>query len=276
MPGALRNSGLQIVFLLACVPLLRSETPDRILTETLANSQSSAVVLDWTTGRTLAKYGPDVRSSPGSTLKPLLLQFALDHKIVSSGTVVYCRRNLRIAGRPLPCSHPSDEPALDAEEALAESCNTWFAEMGKRFTGSELDAALTEDHLPHVSMQSATVEQRELAVLGLYGTDVSPAEMAGAYRQLLVHASQDGVVVRGLKDSVDYGMADQARVPGVVVLGKTGTANNAGGARSHGWFVGAVPGKIVLAIYVPRGSGADAASLAAKFLSADAGAGFGR
>lgn len=195
---------------------------------------------------------------------------------MSAGTVVYCRRTLRIAGRPLPCSHPEDRPALNAEEALAESCNTWFAEMGKRFTGPELDKALAEAHLPHAPMQSASVVQRQLAVLGLYGAAVSPAELAQAYRELLLHAPQDGPVLRGLKDSVDYGMADQARVPGMTVLGKTGTANDVDGAPSHGWFAGGVRGKIVLAIYVPRGSGADAASLAAKLLSSGAGAGLGR
>ena len=45
-------------------------------------------------------------------------------------------------------------------------------------------------------------------------------------------------VRQGLKDSVSYGMAHLAAVPGIEIAGKTGTASDAGESWSHGWFAG--------------------------------------
>jgi cell division protein FtsI/penicillin-binding protein 2 len=88
--------------------------------------------------------------------------------------------------------------------------------------------------------------------------------LARAYRALLMKAPRDGVVWRGLRDSVAFGMANNARVKGAEVLGKTGTANNAGEWWSHGWFAGAVPDRYVLVVYVPKGDGGVAATVAAQ------------
>ena len=217
----------------------------------------------------MASLGGDSQATPGSTLKPLLLQFALEHGVVNAQSQVYCRRNLHVGGRALLCTHPAAQPVMDAESALAESCNTWFAEMAKRLTGPQLEAALTEAHLHHSSMRDSTVEQRQLAALGVDGVTVTPLELAQAYRELLTRMPADGVVARGLKDAVDYGMANPARVAGVTILGKTGTASNAGEAWTHGWFVGALPGRLVVVIYVPHGDGGTAARLAQTFFRAE-------
>jgi len=225
-------------------------------------------VLDLKTGAVLASAGAPRRGAPGSTLKPLLLEAALEHGIVSPGTEVYCRRNLHIAGHAFPCTHPANQPVFTAESALAESCNTWFAELARRFSGPQLEAALRTTHLPHASLNSADVEQRQLAVLGLRGVTASPLELSRAYRDLLRHLPPAGPVARGLKESVDYGMANPAAVPGVTILGKTGTASNPGEAWTHGWFAGAIPGRFVLVIYVPHGDGGVAARLAQRFFQA--------
>ena len=143
-----------------------------------------------------------------------------------SDTEVYCRRDLHVGARSLPCTHPASLPVFTAESALAESCNTWFAEMGRRFSGSDLEAALRSTGLPHISMEQAGVEQRQLAVLGLSGVTASPLEMARAYRQLIEQMPPDGAVARGLRGSVEYGMANPAGVPRMLILGKTGTASD--------------------------------------------------
>jgi len=92
----------------------------------------------------------------------IVAEAALEHGIVSPGTEVYCRRNLHIAGHAFPCTHPANQPVFTAESALAESCNTWFAELARRFSGPQLEAALQTTHLPHASLNSADVEQRQL------------------------------------------------------------------------------------------------------------------
>jgi membrane peptidoglycan carboxypeptidase len=252
------------LFLASCVHAPAQAT-DETLAQALHGTQASAVVLDARTGTVLASAGALRRGAPGSTLKPLLLQYALEHSIVRPETEVYCRRNLHIGGRALPCTHPANQPVFTAESALAESCNTWFAEMARRYSGPELEAALQLTHLPHASMSAATVEQRQLAVLGLNGVTASPLELARAYRELLDHLPPNGPVARGLKESVDYGMANPAAVSGVPILGKTGTASDPGEAWTHGWFAGAIPGRFVLVVYVPHGDGGTAARLAQAF-----------
>src|ERR1035441_3632200 len=82
-----------------------------------------------------------------------------------------------------------------------------------------------------------------------------------------------GPVARGLQDSVGYGMANPAAVPGVTILGKTGTASDVRETWTHGWFTGAIPGRMVIVIYVPHGDGGTAASLAQKFFQLVAGEG---
>jgi cell division protein FtsI/penicillin-binding protein 2 len=238
------------------------------LSEALRGTQAAAVVLDLRTGAVLASAGEPLRGAPGSAIKPLLLAYALEHGIVRPETEVYCHRNLHVGGRALPCTHAADLPVFTAESALAESCNTWFAEMARRFSGPQLEAALQGTHLPHTSMDTANVEQRQLAVLGLLGVTASPLELARAYRDLLQRVPPNGAVARGLKDSVSYGMANAAAVSGVAILGKTGTASDPGEAWTHGWFAGAIPGRFVLVVYVPHGDGGTAARLAQRFFRA--------
>jgi peptidoglycan glycosyltransferase len=252
------------------------EALGQALGQALRQTQASAVVLDWTTGRVLATAGAprrgDIESATGSALgsavKPLLLEYALEHGIGSAQTEVYCRRNLHVGGRALPCTHPADDPVFTAERALAESCNTWFAAMARRFTGPELEAALSEAGIAHAAMNTADAEKRQLAVLGLAGVTASPLELARAYASLLRRAPPDGPVMQGLEDSVKFGMADAAAVKGVRILGKTGTASDGGEAWTHGWFAGAIPGRLVLVVYVPHGDGGTAARLAQRFFQA--------
>ena len=194
----------------------------------LRETQASAVVVDLQTGSLLTSAGVPRRGAPGSVIKPLLLEYALEHGIVRADMEVYCRRNLHVGARAVPCTHPADEPVFTAESALAESCNTWFAEMARRLSGAELEAALEGMGLQHAVMNAADVEQRQLAVLGLAGVSVSPLELARAYRAMLQRMPSDGPVARGLEGSVRYGMANPATVPGLTILGKTGTASEPG------------------------------------------------
>jgi cell division protein FtsI/penicillin-binding protein 2 len=249
---------------------------DTALSRALRGTQATAVVLDAQTGTVLASSGVSRHGLPGSTIKPLLLEYALEHGIVRPETEVYCRRNLHIGNRSLPCTHPADHPVFTAESALAASCNTWFAAMGRRFTGAALEAALSEAHLVHSSFVTATTEQRQLAVLGLAGGTVTPLELGRAYRDLLQRLPANGPVASGLRDSVSYGMASAANVAGMNIVGKTGTASDPGEAWTHGWFAGAIPGRLILVVYVPHGDGGTAATLAQKFFQATAAEGHAR
>jgi len=250
------------------------------LSSALQATPAAGVVVDIASGRQVAAVGATTRvSTPGSILKPLFLSAALERREVLPQTTVFCRRSLHITegGREwdLACTHPQSDVAFAAKEALAYSCNSYFASVADRMPPSEVAGILDHYGLTSGSLQPSR-EQKELLVLGVAGIAVSPVQMAAAYRKLALALKGSGALDAlrdGLKDSVDYGMAHNAAVPGQVILGKTGTASDPGASWSHGWFAGiGYLGReeVVLVIYLPRGNGADAARLAQHFFLAGA------
>ncbi|MBM2827434.1 MAG: putative penicillin-binding protein, partial [Dehalococcoidia bacterium] len=84
------------------------------------------------------------------------------------------------------------------------------------------------------------------------------------------------VIREGMRQAVDTGTATTAKVPGVEVAGKTGTAEfgaptaNVNDRPTHGWFVGFAPAsdpKIAVVVFAQRGNGAiTAAPIAGKIM----------
>jgi cell division protein FtsI/penicillin-binding protein 2 len=261
----------------------RTDGAQRALNAALANTGAVAVVLDGDDGRMIAAMHAEragrFASAPGSTLKPLFLAAALGQGKVRAETTVVCHGNLRIAGRDLACTHPRSDNVLNAERALAYSCNTWFANLATRFTPQQATAVLREyglgSHTGFVEGDSAgrirtPADQGEvqLMVLGLADVEVTPAQLARAYFRLAQNFDTTPVVRRGLEGSVAYGMAHDAAMSGVTIAGKTGTASDEGQTWTHGWFAGIAARsaeRIVVVIYVPHGNGGDAALLAHRF-----------
>jgi len=252
--------------------------------------QARIVVVDIATGRLLASMhlseAARTLAAPGSTLKPLVL-----YGMVASGRWdparrIACTRNLRIAGRSLACSHPPADP-MDARQALAWSCNTYFATVARTLAPGELRRLLAPTGLlsqtglapaeaSAVLRAPQTPDESSLALLGVDGIAVTPLELATAYRWLALelgaHSSSSAAqaVQAGLADSASFGIASAASGGGVAVAGKTGTANLGPGTPSHGWFVGLVPAErpsVVVAVYLPAGHGANAARIAADLLA---------
>ena len=252
------------------------------------------VILDIASGHLLASRDLDetarTLAAPGSTLKPLVLYELVAGSRWDPAQRVACTRKLRIGDRSLDCSHPAAGP-MDAREALAWSCNSYFAAVAGTLGPGELRALLAPTGVlaqtrlaSRVRGGEATAELREpktadqtkLALLGVDGIRVTPLELAAAYRwlamQLAEHpGSAAAEVVRlGLQDSASFGMAGAAALGGVPVAGKTGTASQGTGTGSHGWFVGYAPAEhptVVVAIYLPAGRGVEAARVAADVLA---------
>jgi stage II sporulation protein D len=249
--------------------VVQAETsPQTALSSALRATPAVGVVVDLQTGRLLATVKDANRSAdPGSILKPLFLAAALQQDEILPQTTVFCRRNLQIVDGvheyKLPCTHPQSDVAFAAQEALAYSCNQYFAALADRIPTSELATILQHYGLPRAPTP-LTREQKQLLVLGVGGIAVSPAQIAAAYRKLFLELdkSPGSAVGQGLKDSVRFGMAHNAAVTGVEVAGKTGTTTRGG------WFAGSAPlghEHVVIVIYLPRGNGADAARLAQHF-----------
>ena len=129
---------LGLASLLSPLPLTAQTTAQAALTSALRGTPAVGVVWMLKTGRPVG-CGEGDRSgapyAPGSILKPLFLAAALEQHEVLPETTVFCRRNLHISdgGQEwnLACTHPQSDVAFAAKEALAYSCNRYFAELGR-------------------------------------------------------------------------------------------------------------------------------------------------
>ncbi|HTX76462.1 MAG TPA: penicillin-binding transpeptidase domain-containing protein [Terracidiphilus sp.] len=278
-----------ILFAIALAPGLCAQTWQAAVDAARTAPRSRILVLDVASGRLVAAHNLDLAaetlSAPGSTLKPLLLYQLLAQHRWDPNQRVACGGNLVVAGHRLACSHPS-APPFDARQALAWSCNSYFAQVALSLRPGELDSLLrptgilgpsgllsrettAEFHSPQTPVQT------QLAFLGVEGIRITPLELAMAYRWLAreLSAHPDSVatqtVLAGLTDSASFGMAGQAGLGGVPVAGKTGTAEGASTVQTHGWFAGLAPARnpqVILVVYAPSGRGADAAHIAGVVL----------
>jgi cell division protein FtsI/penicillin-binding protein 2 len=242
-----------------------------ILTDILRSTAAIATVLHAQSGRVLAIHGnPDSTDTPGSILKPLLLFGALQQSLIAPTTTVFCRRDIHIDNKSYPCTHPQSNISFNAQEALAYSCNTWFASLALRFTPLRLRETLRAFHL-RPAVLPARPEQKQLIALGLAGVTTSPSQIATAYRTLSNQLGQPFAkpVADGLRDSVSFGMAHNADTFALDISGKTGTASDSPRKSwSHGWFAGFATIRrtpLVISLYIAQGNGADAALLARNF-----------
>ena len=252
------------------------------------------VVVDLASGRLLGSQrlsdAAHTLAAPGSTLKPLVL-----YSLVSTGRWnpdkrIACDRRLVVAGRSLACTHPA-APPFDAREALAWSCNSYFANVARTLVPGDLGRLLRPTGLLAITglvsngepteaaaefREPANTAESQLALLGVEGIRVTPLELAVAYRwlalQMTAHPDSQAsqVVQAGIEDSASFGMARQVAAGGVSVAGKTGTAEGTASGQTHGWFAGIAPAdkpQVIVVVYLPAGRGADAARVAAELLS---------
>lgn len=248
--------------------------------------EGTLVVADVSTGEILAAHGLALAARrlerPGSTVKPFVLMALLESGKLNASQRLLCRRPLRIGGVRMDCMHPASVADLNAEEAIAYSCNSYFAEAATRLSDAELVQALRRAGLDSPSglvkeEASGRIEMPrdrdmlQLEALGDRGIEVTPLELLGAYRKLALQkrngsvAEVDAPVFGGLEKSVTYGMAHAANVEGMKIAGKTGTAASRKSARTHGFFVGYAPAEkpeIVVVVCLEQGRGGDAAAVA--------------
>lgn len=278
MPEA--RSRLLLCALLVCVGLLCCSCAWSQALQQLrvAHHDAAALVLDVSTGQVLQRFGDLERESlPGSVMKPFVLVTALRSGSIHEHDTAACRGTLMVAGHNLACSHPRDVTVLDARQALANSCNNYFAQVAARMPSATLVSGLRGYGLP-AAKEPRDADERTLLALGLSSMDVSVMELARAYLRLAaeMNATPNSAATKtvrdGLLQSVQTGMANAARAQGVTLGGKTGTVDDPGG-RSHGWFAGIIFNGLdaqvasrVMVVFVPNGNGADAASIAGTLL----------
>ena len=265
----------------------QTEKLHRAADKAMAGRAGALVVIDVRTGTILAAHDLNLAAHglarPGSTVKPFVLKALLESGRVDAEQKLVCRRVLRIGGVKMDCTHPAVVVNMNADEALAYSCNSYFAEMAPRLTAEELQAALRKAGLDAPSglvkeqsvgriEKAETREALQLQALGDRGIEVTALELLGAYRKLALQraSGNDAVVFAGLEESVAYGMAHAANVSGMKVAGKTGTAASRTRTGTHGFFAGYAPAEnpeIAIVVYLPQGRGMDAAAVARSVLA---------
>lgn len=247
----------------------------------LGGPAAAIVVVDVDSGRILAAKNLEFAGNglirSGSTLKPFVLMELLGSGKLNPRQRLVCRRPLGIAGMRLDCSHTPDVSQLDADEAIACSCNSSVAEIAPRMSGDQpaeplrrrglnslarLVGSESTGYLERLTSQA----QLQLMALAARGIEVAPLELLTADRKLAPmsrrgNTSTDEAVFLGLEQAVTYGTAHAASVDGMKIAAKTGTAFAADNPRTQGIFVGYAPADEPV-VHIPQGRGGEAAMVA--------------
>src|SRR3954471_5545416 len=270
------------------LPCLGQQKLQSAVDDAMRGRQGTAIVLDLRTNKIIASHDLETAArrvaTPGSTMKTFVLIKLLETGKAKASERYVCPRYVRIAGKRLDCAHPDLPGPIDPMDALAWSCNAYFAVAARRLTPAEVADALrragvtsptgwVKDEALGTVSTAASEEQLGLQALGEWGVMTTPLALLKAYAGLAGRLDDANVKLawQGMEHSVAYGMARAAQVSKVRIAGKTGTAAQPGSATTHGWFVGLAPAEkpeVALVIYVEHGRGLDAAALAKPILAA--------
>jgi cell division protein FtsI/penicillin-binding protein 2 len=220
---------------------------------------------------------------PGSTVKPFLLELLARKQFVGLASQYPCAGMLRVGGSNLSCSHPPLPGAMNAVEALALSCNEFFAHYAALLPVGAFAQTLREAGFGNrqpfgVHGAPAEVEgisqpdAHLLQCLGQQAVWTTPLALLEAFRRLLERMERNPQALAttllrdGLRACVEAGTGIAAQTPGVAISGKTGTGSARDRNHLNGWFLSYAPSgspRYLLVVFVEGGGGgADAAPAA--------------
>lgn len=265
---------------------------------------------------------------PGSTIKPFTALAALRAGLIDEDARTLCNEKYSHDEFHTTCSHPRDLPPLNPTEAIAYSCNYYFGKLGERLPETDLAATLNTfgfgqrtgvntGQESQGKMQRVAWRPQSAMGEGQY-FQTTPLQLIMAYtalvnggRLFVPHLSapstavleiQNSVtiknehrelIIKGMRGAVRYGTAESANLYSLplYIFGKTGTATEINGYRTHGWFVGfasrpgtdgnfgnevtaPAPDKVGLAVlvFLARAHGVEAAAMARPIFAEFAGA----
>src|SRR5947209_7949521 len=149
VPNKKLSASLVIALALAAHGAATTDTAlQRAVDGAFTNGSGAALVVRVSDGRVLAAHNTAVLArrvaAPGSAIKPFVLELMLESGAIRADEQLMCRRNLRIAGHSLQCSHPAELSSFRAEDALAFSCNFYFATAAARLEPGALERRFHE------------------------------------------------------------------------------------------------------------------------------------
>ncbi|HSD45794.1 MAG TPA: SpoIID/LytB domain-containing protein [Pyrinomonadaceae bacterium] len=117
-------------------------------TAALANREGTIIVMDARTGRVRAIVNPQPAYTqalmPGSAIKPFTALAALRADLIDENSRTVCPGRFTGLSFSLPCVHSDHLPPFSASQAIAYSCNYYFASVGQRLGRDKLVATLRE------------------------------------------------------------------------------------------------------------------------------------
>ncbi len=243
----------------------------------LADREGTIIVMDAQTGRVRAIVNPQLAYEqalmPGSAIKPFTALAALRTGLIDESSRTVCPGRFTGLNFSLACVHKDHLPPFSPSQAIAYSCNYYFATAGQRLGRDQLVATLREFDFgqngvlrPCENGNSAQPDCRERAAVGESDhVQVTPIQLLTAYTALVngghlfkpqvttsdhfqaversnidIASNHRAIIVDGMRGAIRYGTARAAKLDSLplTIIGKTGTALPAKGFRNNGWFVG--------------------------------------
>ena len=242
---------------------------------TLAGREGAILILDPQTGRIRAVVNPELVFNsvfpPGSTIKTFTALAALRAGVITEDTSIRCRGKYKRDDVIAACVHPPKLPPFNLAEAMAYSCNYFFAVTGERLDTENFAQLLSEFGFGQPTGIDGQSEAAGIIARGKWQPQsplgegpflqVTPLQLATAYAALfnggaLLKPNYDGIrkvraqlriedkersmLLDGMRGAVSFGTAEKADLDSlpVYIIGKTGTSTQLGGFRTQGWFVG--------------------------------------
>lgn len=116
--------------------------------DALGNRQGSIIVMDAQTGRVRAAVNPEGAYAqammPGSAIKPFTTLAALRAGLIEEDSRTVCPGRFTGLSFSLPCVHANHLPPFNPSQAIAHSCNYYFATLGQRLGPDKLTQTLRQ------------------------------------------------------------------------------------------------------------------------------------
>jgi stage II sporulation protein D len=108
----------------------------------LGQREGAVIVMDAHSGRVRALVNPKAAfteaAMPGSTMKPFTALAALRAGLIDQDSRTVCPGRFNGLNFSLPCVHPDHLPPFTPSQAIAYSCNYYFATLGQRLGHDKL------------------------------------------------------------------------------------------------------------------------------------------
>ncbi len=211
----------------------------------------------------------------GSVIKPFTTVAAFKAGIIDEDTRAVCHEKYSHHAFQTTCSHPRDLPPLNPTEAIAYSCNYYFSNVGEKLPENTFRTTLAEFGFGNKTgvntahEEPGEIERAEWRPQNAIGEghylQATPLQVIDAYAALVnggklltpavtnaasfapalrsnieIDDRERDLIVKGMRGAVRYGSAEKANLYSLplYVFGKTGTATEIDGFRTHGWFAG--------------------------------------